>query len=61
MGDRRVTDPQATTSPALAGYVTGWSVAIAGVFAQWGLAVALMVAGVVVAASFVLAFAGESR
>lgn len=53
--------PPRRVPPAVPGYVSGCAVALAGVFLQWGLPVLLMVAGVVIAASFVLAFAGESR
>lgn len=54
-------EPLRPSQVALAGYVGGCGLALAGVLLQWGLNVALMVAGVVVAVSFVLAYAGETR
>ncbi|MFC5996942.1 hypothetical protein ACFQE5_22280 [Pseudonocardia hispaniensis] len=53
-------DPRLTRLPApLLGYLAGCVTALAGVLLLWGLPVTLIVAGVVCAASFVLAYAGD--
>lgn len=61
MGAERV-KPRVPRFPApLVGYAAGCGMSAAGVFLLWGLAVALVVAGAVVAGSFVLAYAGDGR
>jgi hypothetical protein len=61
VGDRRVKRPVLRLYVPLLGYAIGVLTALAGVFLLWGLAVALIVCGVTVAASFVLAFAGDGK
>lgn len=60
MGDRRV-KPSLRLYVPLLGYLIGVATALAGVFLLWGLAVALIVGGATVAASVVLAFAGDGK